>query len=154
MKKAIAPAMLILLAAACSRSEPTPTPADAKPEIQPVAAAAPVQKFEKGVQVTVPDFLAPKLSLSIIPNPYSRCDFPKGGVPLTIEYDAREAGSRHTQIWLQQRNGKQSLWGQSPGRMPATKTGNWAHDGMKVVLVDVDTTDMLAAQTIHADDCK
>jgi hypothetical protein len=72
---------------------------------------------------------------------------------VSIGYDAHPAGVKHTQLWFQDRNGKQKLWGQSPGMSKAAKTGPWMQDGMKVLLVDVTNSQLLAVQTMRADAC-
>jgi len=152
-------AALAVLLSACSDTshEPTATSAPSSvpsPANESTGTSGLPAAFRKDVIVSMPDFMAPNVKLSVTPNPYDACKFPKGEATVTIEYDARDAGAKHTQLWFQRSNGKQVLWGQAPGRMSANPTGNWAHEGMKVLLVDVDAGVLLAVTTIHADDCK
>jgi hypothetical protein len=135
-----------LLAAGCGRHEPEQT--TAQPTVAPTAAApawqgTPVQN----------DVATDGVQLTIDPDPFRACDFPAGKAVVRIGYDARPAGVKHTRIWFQQANGKQVLWGQSPGWMQTRSTGAWVHDGMKVLLEDVDTHKLLVARTLHAAAC-
>jgi hypothetical protein len=109
--------------------------------------------FRNGSIVSDADFVGDNVQLTVTPNPYDACVFPKGEVPLSIAYDATGAGARHTQIWFQRSNGKQVLWGQAPGKMAANSTGKWAHEGMKVLLVEAQTGKLLGISTIHAHAC-
>lgn len=159
MKKVAALLVFVAFLAACSKPPPAPQAAGKTERVATAAKSAadnskPSSVFEKGVLVATPNFIAPEVVLSITPNPYNRCEHPDGKAVVTIQYDARPAGVKHTQLWFQRSNGKQVLWGQSPGTIPATESGKWANEGMKVLLVDVDNGNLLAVQTIHADDCK
>lgn len=153
MKNKIALATFLSLMG-CSAPPPPEPSADAAATSAQPASPAEVLVFQKGVAVAAANFMVPGVALSITPNPYDRCEFPKGAAPLSISYDARKAGAKHTQLWLQQRNGRQALWAQSPGRMDATTTGKWAHEGMKVLLVNLDDGRLLAVETIRAGACK
>lgn len=154
MKTITVAATLLVVLGACSNEH---SPANGGAQVAPKTAQAPQATpsvFQKGVLVTTPDFSAPSVTLTIDPNPYSRCDYPNGRAVVSIGYDAHPAGVKHTQLWFQNKNGKQGLWGQGPGLSPPTKTGEWIHDGMKVLLVDVSNNNLLAVQTVHAAECK
>lgn len=148
-------ALALMSCSDTSHEPPAPSSEAAMVESQ-TADAVPTQPvgFQSGDAVSVPDFAVPGARLSVSPNPFRACDFPRDQGVVTIEYDARDAGAKHTQIWFQRRNGKQDLWGQAPGRMTATPTANWAHDGMRVLLVDLDASTVLAVTTIHAEQCE
>jgi len=120
-------------------------------------AAAPAgepRAFVNGTAVTDPDFAAAGVTLSVTPNPYNGCDFPHGQAVLDVGFDARPAGIKHAQIWVQGRGGKQNLWGQAPGFSAPHPTGKWMVDGMKLLLVDMDGGKLVAATTVHAAPCR
>ncbi len=142
---------LTVIVAGCSDRSQTESP---KTEASTKALVAQPERFEQGHVVTAKDFAGDGVTLKIHPNPFRSCDFPKGGAVVTIEYDARPAGIKHTQAWFEQANGKQVLWGQAPAYMPPNQTGNWVHEGMKLLLVDVDTRQLIAVRTVHAAACQ
>lgn len=152
---AIAAAILL---AGCNDNRPASvetSPTAAKPAA--AAAGAPVgepRAFASGTAVTDPDFAATGVTLSVTPNPYNGCDFPHGQAVVDVGFDARPAGIKHAQIWVQGRGGKQQLWGQAPGFKAAQPTGKWMTDGMKLLLVDMDAGKLVAATTVHAAPCR
>jgi hypothetical protein len=110
--------------------------------------------FQRDVAETGDDFIVSGVTLSVAPNPFNSCDFPKGRAIVNVGLDSRPAGIRHVQIWIQGSNGKQLLWGQAPGISPVHPTGPWMSDGSKLLLVNADDGKLIAAQTIHATPCK
>jgi hypothetical protein len=154
MKKMLPIAALAILFAGCSNNnEQAAAPAAGSAAAPAATTASAGQAFQKGTAVTVADFALPGVTLTIDPNPYSGCDFPKGHAVLNIGYDARPAGVKHSQIWIQQVNGKQVLWGQSPGQIKAIPTGPWMVEGTRVLVVDFVTGKLVAASTVHAAAC-
>lgn len=142
---------LTVVVAGCSDRSQTGSKTEASTKGPNVQAAA---IFEQGHLVTVKDFTSDGVTLKIDPNPFRSCDFPKGGAVVSVEYDARPAGVKHTQAWFEQSNGKQVLWGQAPAHMSPNQTGPWVNDGMKLLLVDVDTRKLIAVSSIHAAACQ
>ncbi len=111
------------------------------------------QAFVKGTPFTGPDFAVPGASITVDPNPYSACDFPKGQAIVNIGFDARQAGAKHVQILLQGAHGKPQLWGQAPGVSASHPTGKWITDGVKFLLLDMATQKLIAVTTVHATPC-
>lgn len=143
--------LFALLLSACSNDNESAAPAQSNAPAKAVAANS--VQFRKGAVVTHEDFAKEGVTLSVAPNPYRSCDFPKGQAVVTVGYDARPAGINHVQIWVQRSNGHQDLWGQSPGSSPPTPTGKWMDEGSRLLLVDLNAGELIAATTVHAAPC-
>lgn len=146
-------AIVVATLAGCNSSTPPAGPGKAASSAPaPVKSAS--QAFQKGTPVAGEDFVAPGISLTVTPNPFSSCDFPKGQAVVNVGFDTRPAGIKHAQIWIQRTDGMQVLWGQAPGFSDPRPTGNWMSDGAKLLLVDLDTSNLVAVTTVHAAPCK
>lgn len=150
--------VLMTLLAGCNDNRQagteSPKPAASSSAAAPAAVAVGEPRpFVNGTAVTDSDFAAHGVTLTVTPNPYSACDFPQGHAVVDVGFDARPAGIKHAQIWVQRVGGKQNLWGQAPGYKASQPTGKWMVDGMKLLLVDMDGSKLVAATTIHAAPC-
>jgi hypothetical protein len=150
--------VLVTVLAGCNDNRPagveTAKPAAATSTASAAAPAGEARPFVNGTAVTDGDFAAPGVTMTVTPNPYNGCDFPHGQAVVDVGFDARPAGIKHAQIWVQGRGGKQNLWGQAPGYKAAQPTGKWMVDGMKLLLVDMDGGKLVAATTVRAAPCR
>lgn len=147
---------LILLGAiavattACGQHEKNA--AQASPQAAAPAAPQSEQVFHEGTPFAGADLATDGVTFTVEPSTLG-CDAPKGKGVVTVSFDARPAGFKHARVYIQGTNGKQSLWSQSPGAMDARPTGPWMGDGMRFLLVDVDSGKLLAVRTMHAARC-
>jgi hypothetical protein len=150
---AVATCMTLLAGCSDKSSQETAPVGGSTTAVHPAGEGA-SNAFERDKPVTAKDFVAPGVTLTVNPNPYSSCDFPKGHAVVSVGFDARPAGAKHVQIWIQGANAKATLWGQAPGFSPAHPTGNWINDGSRLVLVDLGANNILAITTVHAAPCQ
>lgn len=152
-KRVLLIATAVALLAGCNKNAPEAAQNAAAPNA-PVAAKGGSHSFQKGTPVTGEDFVAQGVNITVAPNPFSNCDFPKGQAVVNVSFDARPAGIKHAQIWVQRIDGMQVLWGQAPGFAESRPTGNWMSDGSKLLLVDLDNNNLVGVTTVHGAPCK